>query len=210
MSSSDTKQLNSKDGPSHARAAPEVLLMGACGPDWREQCSWSPWRSSKDDLVESSRSRERDKKATRVRALSHVELFCKEEIDMTAEKAGVWMCGGKGGRFSLEDGDGVKSESEREAVDQSKVLVAESSEITASGIALGRSRTEPHHHAAAALRLGRHSPPFLSSPLSLPARAGCVAIKILKAHPQRPRSLVIPLIRKYASATVTRSSHPTD
>jgi len=83
--------------------------------------------------VESSRSRERDKKATRVRALSHVELFCKEEIDMTAEKAGVWMCGGKGGRFSLEDGDGVKSESEseREAVDQSNVLVAEWSEITA-------------------------------------------------------------------------------
>ena len=144
--------------------------------------------------------------------LSHVELFCKEEIDMTAGKAGVWMCGGKGGRFSLEDGDGVKSESEREAVDQSKVLVAESSEITASGIALGRSRTEPHHHAAAALRLGRHSPPFLSSPLSLPARAGCVAIKMPKAHPQRPRSLVIPLIRKYASATgtVTRSSYPTD
>ena len=79
--------------------------------------------------MESSRSRERDKKATRVRALSHVELFCKEEIDMTAEKAGVWMCGGKGGRFSLEDGDGVKSE--REAVDQSNVLVAEWSEITA-------------------------------------------------------------------------------
>lgn len=26
--------LNSKDDPNHPRAAPEVLLMGAFGPDW--------------------------------------------------------------------------------------------------------------------------------------------------------------------------------